>query len=55
MSLRRLVKCPTCIGLGYCGDDPLMKCPTCFGVGEISSTETVIEEPCQPTLRPELG
>src|SRR5438105_8014807 len=29
------MKCPLCIGLGYCGE--ANKCPTCEGTGEVPS------------------
>ena len=42
----RLIKCPTCIGIGYCNEGDL--CVTCEGTGEIPSDEVVIDDPCQP-------
>jgi hypothetical protein len=51
MPLTRLIKCPTCIGIGYCS--PGEKCSTCEGTGEVPSDEVIIDEPCQPnSLRP---
>ena len=46
MAVYKMIKCPTCIGLGYCTEGD--KCDTCEGTGEIPSDELVAEEPCQP-------
>ena len=46
----RMIKCPTCIGIAYCGEGDL--CVTCEGTGEVPSDEVIIDEPCQPNLSP---
>ena len=46
MSVMKLKKCPTCIGMGYCVEGD--KCATCEGTGELPTDEVVIDEPCQP-------
>lgn len=42
----RLIKCPTCIGIGHCGEGDI--CQTCEGTGEVPSNEVILEDPCQP-------
>lgn len=44
----RMIKCPTCIGIAYCGEGDL--CVTCEGTGEVPSDEVIIDEPCQPNI-----
>ncbi|MCU1284137.1 MAG: hypothetical protein JWO13_487 [Acidobacteriales bacterium] len=46
MALTRLIKCPTCIGIGYCGEGD--KCTTCEGTGEVPCDEVILDDPCQP-------
>ena len=46
MTVKRLIKCPTCIGIGYC--EPEQKCSSCEGTGEVPSDEVIIDDPCQP-------
>lgn len=49
MTLKRLIKCPTCIGIGYCNEADL--CTTCEGTGEVPNDEVIIDEPCQPNVK----
>ena len=49
MTVTRLIKCPTCIGFGYCNEGD--KCATCEGTGEVPSNEVIIDEPCQPVVK----
>jgi DnaJ-class molecular chaperone len=49
MTVLRMVKCPTCIGMGYCDEADL--CPSCEGTGEVPNNEVIIDEPCQPLVR----
>lgn len=46
MALQRMIKCPTCIGIGYCTEADI--CTTCEGTGEVPSDEVILDEPCQP-------
>ena len=46
MTVTRLIKCPTCIGIGYCGEGD--KCVTCEGTGEVPFNEVIVDDPCQP-------
>jgi len=46
MSVSKLKKCPTCIGMGFCPEGDA--CPTCEGTGEVPTDEAIIDEPCQP-------
>lgn len=46
MSVSKLKKCPTCIGIGSCPEGDA--CPTCEGTGEVPSDEVIVDEPCQP-------
>ena len=48
MSVMKMIKCPTCIGIGACPDGDV--CPTCDGTGEMPSSEVVIDDPCQPLI-----
>lgn len=50
MAVMKMIKCPTCIGIGACPDGDV--CPTCEGTGEMPSSEVVIDDPCQP---PDFG
>jgi hypothetical protein len=47
MAVKRLIKCPTCIGIGYCSEADI--CATCEGTGEVPRDEVILEDPCQPT------
>ncbi len=49
MAIFRLIKCPTCIGIGFCPDGD--KCPSCEGTGEIPKSEVIIDDPCQPAYK----
>jgi len=51
MTVTRLIKCPTCIGMGYCADGD--KCSTCEGTGEVPNNELIVDDPCQP-LQPKM-
>jgi len=46
MTVTRLIKCPTCIGIGYCAEGA--KCSTCEGTGEVPNNEVILDDPCQP-------
>jgi DnaJ-class molecular chaperone len=48
MAVTRLIKCPTCIGIGYCGEGD--KCTTCEGTGEVPNNEVIVDNPCQPIV-----
>jgi hypothetical protein len=48
MSVMKMKKCPTCIGIGSCGEGDL--CPTCEGTGEIPTDQVIIDDPCQPVV-----
>lgn len=48
--VKKLKKCPTCLGRGICDDES--KCGTCEGTGEVTHDEEVLaEEPCWDTGR----
>jgi len=50
--VKKLKKCPTCLGRGICDDES--KCATCGGTGEIAhGKEVVAKEPCWGAQRPE--
>jgi DnaJ-class molecular chaperone len=48
MTVMKMKKCPTCIGIGACGEGDA--CPTCEGTGEIPTDQVIIDEPCQPVV-----
>jgi len=48
MVVMKMKKCPTCIGIGACGEGDA--CPTCEGTGEIPTDQVIIDEPCQPIV-----
>lgn len=53
MVLKRTIKCPTCIGNGFCTEGET--CGTCQGTGEIHSDDSVSDTPCQPNIPSETA
>jgi DnaJ-class molecular chaperone len=49
VAVKRIIKCPTCIGIGNCGEGDV--CTTCEGTGEVPNDEVIIDDPGQPIIK----